>query len=262
MSWALRFTLPQAPISDPRYIPAVSNLVRLPRPLDLRVELGLSARVANLLARRDIRTVAHLLDQTWEDIDAVRGIGFLGAAEIDDVLIAKGFWLERRRADRPPVHAVTDDERVEPIEHLGLSAETLATLTAGRVSTVGDLTTRTLADLLRIERVGSVMADEVRVALRGRGLALAEYVRGRPGPKAVKGDPMTTTEALYLEGYIGLRAMRCLDAAGCKTVGDVAERQAAELLGKGFGTLTVAGIREAIHRMGFALKGESRKRRR
>ncbi|MDP2312877.1 MAG: DNA-directed RNA polymerase subunit alpha C-terminal domain-containing protein [Pseudomonadota bacterium] len=221
---------------------------------DLGDELGLSARVVRLLSERGIWTVTDLRVHTRADLEGIAGIGAVSAHEIQAALAARGMRL----AD-PPVfphrHIATPEERAEPLEALGLSPDTRARLRAAGMVTVGDLLWRTVADIHGVEGVGPEMADEVHVALRLRGLALAVHPRARVTP--IPGDPTATLESLYREGYLPLRAWTALKLAGILTVGAVCDRTAEQLLAlPDFGRGMLAYVRHGLDRLGFRLRGE------
>jgi DNA-directed RNA polymerase alpha subunit len=242
----------------------VGSILRLRRhQRDLRDDLDVSARLAAVLARRGIRTLDALMAHSWSDIDSVRGLGLFLGAELDDVLSARGLWLERGRDPVVRLHAATDQERAEPVEALGLDDRTSHVLRAGGVGTVGDLVARTLADVRRIDGVGKVMADEIRHALGMRGLHLAPYVSSKVPPEPVVGDPASTLDALAEHGLIGTRAYIRLHRIGATTVGLIAERSADELMAQdGFGRATLYEVRRALERLGFNLRGDRPRRSR
>ncbi len=161
---------------------------------------------------------------------------------------------------RPPSRAAsthersaTPAERAEPIEALGLAVATVAALRAAGVVTLGDLVSRRPADLPAIPGSGTLLLDEVRVALRLRRLAFDV----RPRVATVRADPTASLAALYLEGYLPLRALTVLEGAGITTVAALCERGADDLLAlPHFGRGTLAYVRYGLRRFGCALRGE------
>jgi DNA-directed RNA polymerase alpha subunit len=61
-----------------------------------------------------------------------------------------------------------------PLEELELSARTLACLKKANLTTVGDLVSRTAAELKKVRNFGDASLREVQEKLAGRGLALSE----------------------------------------------------------------------------------------
>ncbi|WP_328410992.1 DNA-directed RNA polymerase subunit alpha C-terminal domain-containing protein [Nocardia sp. NBC_00403] len=69
-------------------------------PATTRLCTMLSPRVAHMLGREGIDTLADLMDYTRSDLEALRSFGTLTMAEIDDALAARGLCLAGRDPDR------------------------------------------------------------------------------------------------------------------------------------------------------------------
>ncbi|MEV0081166.1 DNA-directed RNA polymerase subunit alpha C-terminal domain-containing protein [Nocardia neocaledoniensis] len=67
-----------------------------------RLHTMLSGRVANMLGREGIHTLADLLDYTRSDLQRIRSFGLLTLAEIDDALSARGLRLPGKDPDLGP----------------------------------------------------------------------------------------------------------------------------------------------------------------
>ncbi|MFE7802527.1 DNA-directed RNA polymerase subunit alpha C-terminal domain-containing protein [Nocardia sp. NPDC057440] len=69
-------------------------------PATTRLRTMLSPRVANMLGREGIDTLADLMDYTRSDLEGLRSFGTLTMAEIDDALAARGLCLAGRDPER------------------------------------------------------------------------------------------------------------------------------------------------------------------
>lgn len=164
-----------------------------------------------------------------------------------------GELVRLRPASATDGRSATPAERAEPIEALGLATETVAALRAVGLVTLGDLVSGDPDDLGDIDGMNAFRADEVRVALRLRGLGFDD----RPVAPLLRGDPTSTLAALYAEGYLPLRALNLLEQVGVTTVEALCQRSAEELLAlPDFGRGTLAYVRYGLRRLGCALRGE------
>ncbi len=223
----------------------------------IREQLGLSTRLANRLADAGIFTLGDLLHRSWADLDNIRGLGSYARRDIRGALAAQGLWLPRH-TDRPvpEQHTATNDERALDIAVLGLAAQTVRTLQAGEVNTVGDLVDLNRADLLRIPGVGPVMVREIKAGLRERGLDLTRYYGFMKPDAPVAGDASTTIEALYYHGHLSVRALTIFEREGITTVADLVAMKPADLRAvRGIGPITFDVVQKGLRRLGFRLAG-------
>lgn len=215
-------------------------------------DLRLPNRVVNYLSRHSrIATVRELLAVSRTDLIRLPGMGEVALREVDAALADHGLYLPWASTRPTPAgRAATEAERAQPLSSLGLSPKVAITLTAGGVTTVGDLLDRTLADLLRLPRFGSKGATEVRANLKGRGLALKVYERAQPRPSPP--DLSSSITALFAAPRIGLGKVLPLRDAGILTLADLVARPAADLLAiKGVGAGTLRAIREFLRPFGI-----------
>ena len=226
--------------------------------MNLTIEdLDVPARIRNYLAQHSgINTVEELLVLSRDELLRRPGIGTVSLGEIEAALAVRGLRLPQTTKVPPPSRMLTEAERIDPIKALGLSARATYWLGASGITRVGDLLDMTLAELLRHRGVGLVMADEVRTALRRRGLALKVYERRAP-PIPVLGDPTMPVEVLYHAHRVGFRSVQRLEEIGVRSIGDLAGHTASDLLAlRGIGPAVLAGIREELAALGFSLAKE------
>ncbi len=72
------------------------------------------------------------------------------------------------------------DQRARPIEDLNLPPRALHALQRESIGTLGDLATRTAADLLAIDGIGPASLEDIRSGLAERGLVLGEPAAPQP----------------------------------------------------------------------------------
>lgn len=162
---------------------------------------------------------------------------------------------ERRLAPRDLLlsTSVTDFE---------LSARARNCLKKMNIRTLGDLLRTTEADLLAYKNFGETSLDEIKEMLTKKGLRLGQAAdeaheqQKRELFKQVADtvSPETLNKPVG-ELQLPLRAARALERLGIATVGDLAARTEAELLGvKNFGETSLDEVKEALKGIGLTLR--------
>ena len=145
-------------------------------------DFELSVRARNCLKKMEIRTLGDLLKVSEAELLSYKNFGETSLVEIKAMLTARGMRLgqnlesqyHRVRAD------IYDDLREhaseevlnQSIASLNFSVRSRKALQLLGVHTVGDLATRTEAELMGIKNFGSTSLDEVREKLETVGLTL------------------------------------------------------------------------------------------
>ena len=145
-------------------------------------DFELSVRARNCLKKMEIRTLGDLLKVSEAELLSYKNFGETSLVEIKAMLTSRGLRLgqnletayHRVRAE------VYDDLREkaseevlnQPITSLNFSVRSRKALQILGVQTVGDLATRTEAELMGIKNFGSTSLDEVREKLEMVGLEL------------------------------------------------------------------------------------------
>jgi DNA-directed RNA polymerase subunit alpha len=168
-----------------------------------------------------------------------------------------------------------------PISEFELSVRSRNCLAKMEIKTLGDLITKTEAELLAYKNFGETSLQEIKDILAQKGLRLG---MGRDEtPAATREEAEAELNALFGGASaddeddddlddddvgdpralsvgaldLSIRAKRAVDALEIETIGDLADRTPDELLAnKTFGQTTLAEIRKKLAAHGLALKGE------
>ncbi|HUT58851.1 MAG TPA: DNA-directed RNA polymerase subunit alpha C-terminal domain-containing protein, partial [Phycisphaerae bacterium] len=152
--------------------------------LDIPVtDFELSVRARNCLKKMNIRTLGDLVKTTEQQLLAYKNFGETSLKEIKDMLTAKGLHLgqlldeeEELMGARPASAAAVQNEGVlaTPIGQVDLSIRARKTMETLKIRTLGDLASKTEAELLACRNFGQTSLNEVRQRLGDYGLSLRE----------------------------------------------------------------------------------------
>jgi len=143
-------------------------------------DFELTVRARNCLKKMNIRTLGDLLRITESELMAYKNFGEASLAEIKEMLAAKGLRLGQRIEDqhRRLGRASSDRGRGgpedRPISDLNLTVRSRKALQALGIHTIGELASRTEAELMGIKNFGQTSLEEVRQKLAEQGLKLRE----------------------------------------------------------------------------------------
>jgi DNA-directed RNA polymerase alpha subunit len=132
-------------------------------------ELNLTVRSYNCLKREGIHTVGELVARSEQDLLDIRNFGAKSIEEVKQKLIDMG---------PSPTDAALAADLALPIEDLDLTVRSYNCLKREGIHTVGELVSRSEADLLDIRNFGAKSIDEVKAKLVGMGLALKDSPPG------------------------------------------------------------------------------------
>jgi DNA-directed RNA polymerase subunit alpha len=162
---------------------------------------------------------------------------------------------ERRLAPRDLLlsTSVTDFE---------LSARARNCLKKMNIRSLGDLLRTTEADLLSYKNFGETSLDEIKQMLTKKGLRLGqaadeahEMQKQEILKQVADRVPPETFAKPVTELQLPLRAARALERLGIATVGDLAARTEAELLGvKNFGETSLDEVKSRLAELGLSLR--------
>lgn len=153
--------------------------------LDIPVtDFELSVRARNCLKKMQIRTLGDLLRTTEAELLSYKNFGETSLTEIKAMLAQRGLRLGQgvegsyNRA-RKEVYEQLKGKAPEsvlnkPISVLDLSVRARKALQILNVQTLGDLATRTEAELMGVKNFGATSLQEVKDKLAGYGLTLRE----------------------------------------------------------------------------------------
>lgn len=159
------------------------DLAKRSAQLDIPVtDFELSVRARNCLKKMQIRTLGDLLRISEAELLSYKNFGETSLVEIKAMLAQKGLRLgqgvdgQHSRA-RKEVYEELKGRASEavlnkPISVLDLSVRARKALQMLNIHTIGDLATRTEAELMGVKNFGATSLDEIKEKLTGFGLSL------------------------------------------------------------------------------------------
>ncbi len=157
-----------------------SQVMRLPV-----TDFELSVRSRNCLAKMGVRTLGDLIQRSEQELLSYKNFGETSLQEIKDILAQKGLRLGMggdEMAQDDAAHAILegiggDAERRtamnRPLSDLELSVRSRHCMNVLGLKTVGDLASRSEAELMTIKNFGQTSMNEVKQKLAELGLSLA-----------------------------------------------------------------------------------------
>ncbi|MHC4138155.1 MAG: DNA-directed RNA polymerase subunit alpha C-terminal domain-containing protein [Planctomycetota bacterium] len=131
-----------------------------------------------------------------------------------------------------------------------------------QIRTLGDLLRISEAELLSYKNFGETSLQEIKTMLASKGLRLGQGLEGQytrvrkqiyeelkgKAPESVLNKPMSVLD-------LSVRARKALQFLGIQTIGDLATRTEAELMGvKNFGATSLSEIKEKLTEYGLSLR--------
>ncbi len=151
-----------------------------------------------------------------------------------------------------------------PITDFELSARSRNCLDRMGISTLGDLTRISEAELLASKNFGETSLKEVRTILDSRVLRIGENVAEakKSAPQQIRREDLSEEHRGMFDNPVGdlglsVRARKCLSRLGILTVGELLNRSPDELLGvRNFGVTSLNEIRQKLSEAGMALRND------
>lgn len=146
-------------------------------------DFELSVRARNCLKKMQIRTLGDLLKITEAELLSYKNFGETSLVEIKSMLTSKnlrlGQGLEGTYGRRKDIYEqlrgkAPDAVLNKPISVLDLSVRARKALQLLNIQTIGDLASRTEAELMGVKNFGQTSLDEVRIKLGEHGLGLRD----------------------------------------------------------------------------------------
>lgn len=145
-------------------------------------DFELSVRARNCLRKMNIRTLGDLLKTSEENLLSYKNFGETSLDEIRIMLARKGLRLGQASAELQMAHRhelvraafpnVPDSVLNKAVEDIELSVRASRALQRLGITNVGDLASRTEAELLGVSNFGETSLNEIRQQLTHLGLAL------------------------------------------------------------------------------------------
>ena len=205
--------------------------------------------------RGELGRAERLLRQVVEtDPNHVRGRLFL-----KDVMASKDMQVETEATFVGPSSAILDT----PVTDFELSVRARNCLKKMQIRTLGDLLKITEAELLSYKNFGEQSLVEIKAMLSQKGLRLGQGLEaGTRG--GIRKDileelkaivPETTLNKPISSLELSVRARKALQLLNIATIGELASRTEAELMGvKNFGATSLHEIRERLAQHGLTLR--------
>ena len=160
------------------------RLARRSAVLDIPVtDFELSVRARNCLKKMNIRCLGDLVQTTEPELLAYKNFGETSLMEIKDMLTSKGLHLgqavEEEGAEAHLVSSATISVENEgvlaiSIDRIELSIRSRRALESLNLATLGDLASKSEAELMACKNFGQTSLDEIRQRLTEYGLVLRE----------------------------------------------------------------------------------------
>jgi len=133
-----------------------------------------------------------------------------------------------------------------------------------QIRTLGDLLKITEAELLSYKNFGEQSLVEIKSMLASKGLRLGQGLEGPGGRPGVRKDILDELKQIVPEAVLNkpisslelsVRARKALQLLSIGTLGELASRTEAELMGvKNFGATSLHEIRERLQQHGLTLR--------
>ncbi|MCE9620472.1 MAG: hypothetical protein K8R92_11285 [Planctomycetes bacterium] len=150
-----------------------------------------------------------------------------------------------------------------PVAEFELSIRARNCLKKMNIRTLGDLLRIGEAELLSYKNFGETSLVEIKQMLTARGLRLGQQL-DRGHYDKVRGEVLEKMKGTVADGVLnlsvgalnlGIRSRKALQLLGIQTVGDLAARTEAELMGvKNFGATSLVEIHERLAEHGLSLR--------
>jgi DNA-directed RNA polymerase subunit alpha len=149
-----------------------------------------------------------------------------------------------------------------PITDFELSVRSRNCLKKMNLRTLGDLLRTTEAELLSYKNFGETSLNEIKALLAQKGLRLGQAAEDgkasglrRPTPAVAGNAPAEILNKMVADLELSVRSRKALQRLNINTVGELAGRTEAELLGcKNFGQTSLNEIKQQLSTFGLGLR--------
>jgi DNA-directed RNA polymerase subunit alpha len=165
-------------------------------------DFELSVRARNCLNKMNIRNLGDLVTKTEEELLAYKNFGETSLQEIKQMLAQKGLRLGMGREGTGVTAAPVADEEgrrgddevlKKPISDLELSVRSRNCMERLNIKSIGDLTSRSEAELLAVKNFGTTSLAEIKQRLGELSLTLRQ--EGTPAAPSIAPLPIGALEA-------------------------------------------------------------------
>ena len=179
---------------------------------------------------------------------------------IKDVLASKGQIVDDDVEKREEKHNAMLDT---PVTDFEMSMRTRNALRKMSIKTLGDLLKVTEAELRSYKNFGDASLEEIKATLAQKGLRLGQAIEQQQSKdkeealealKAKSGDSEAFDQPVS-DLELSVRARKALSLLSVQTIGDLAMKTEAELMGvKNFGITSLVEIKEKLAQRGLGLR--------
>src|SRR5687767_681808 len=148
-----------------------------------------------------------------------------------------------------------------PITDFELSVRSRNCLKKMNIKSLGDLLRTTEPELLGYKNFGETSLNEIKALLASKGLRLGQALEDpkgpprRPPPVTLGNVPQEITNKTVADLELSVRSRKALQRLNINTVGELAARTEAELLGcKNFGQTSLNEIKQQLGTFGLGLR--------
>jgi len=168
-------------------------------------DFELSVRTRNALRKMNIRTLGDLLKVTEAELRSFKNFGDASLDEIKTMLAQRGLRLGQavESQQQQIKQEVYNQLREQPggdaellnksVNEMDLSVRARKALSLLGAQTIGDLVTKTEAELMGVKNFGMTSLNEIREKLQEFGLDLRQVEGGAAGEEGETGDTSSTT---------------------------------------------------------------------
>lgn len=180
-------------------------------------------------------------------------------AFLKDVQSSRSMFYDEEQERVREKHGALLDISVSDFE---LSVRSRNCLKKMNIHTLGDLLRTTEQELLAYKNFGETSLNEIRAMLAQKGLTLGQGVEGEAIPPAwaaksgaPPGVPAAVLNKPVAELELSVRSRKCLQRLNIATLGELAARTEAELLGiENFGQTSLAEVKRRLAENGLSLR--------
>lgn len=180
---------------------------------------------------------------------------YLKDIEASDNMVLDEDALRRQREEEQALNTLIAD--------FELSARSRNCLDRMGISTLGDLTRISEAELLASKNFGETSLKEVRDIMDSRAMQVgSELAEKRQAPSQIRREELTEEQrAIYdspvADLNLSVRARKCVSRLGIASIGELMNRTPDELLGiRNFGVTSLNEIRAKMTEMGVSLRND------
>jgi DNA-directed RNA polymerase subunit alpha len=176
-----------------------------------------------------------------------------------DIESSKTMFYDEEKEKKKDLHSQILET---PLSDFELSVRSRNCFRKMNINTLGDLMNISEAELLSYKNFGETSLREIKIILDSKGMRLGMALEEQAGGEAEEGEgevPADRNAELLSRPVedlsLSVRARKCLQKLGTRTLGELIKKTDAELLGcKNFGVTSLNEIKKALDNFGLDLR--------